>query len=57
MKFLSYKHQGKVSYGAVVDDGVVDLGKRFAKKYPTLRAALADAAWLTGLPVPHELEN
>lgn len=40
MKFLSYKHQGKVSYGAVVDDGVIDLGKRFAKKYPTLRAAL-----------------
>jgi 2-keto-4-pentenoate hydratase/2-oxohepta-3-ene-1,7-dioic acid hydratase in catechol pathway len=40
MKFLSYKHQGKTTYGAVVDDGVVDLGKRFAKKYPTLRAAL-----------------
>ncbi len=40
MKFLSYKYQGKASYGAVVDDGVVDLGKRFGKKYPSLRAAL-----------------
>jgi 2-keto-4-pentenoate hydratase/2-oxohepta-3-ene-1,7-dioic acid hydratase in catechol pathway len=40
MKFLSYKHQGTATYGAVVDDGVVDLGKRFGKKYPTLRAAI-----------------
>ncbi|MBI3452282.1 MAG: fumarylacetoacetate hydrolase family protein [Rhodospirillales bacterium] len=41
MKFVSYKLKGKDSYGVVVDDGVVDLGKRFGKKYPTLRAAMA----------------
>lgn len=40
MKFVSFRLKGKDSYGAVVDDGVVDLGKRLGKKYPTLRAAL-----------------
>lgn len=44
MKFLTYKHQGKVSYGAVVDDGVVDLGKKFGKKFPSLRAAIKAGA-------------
>jgi hypothetical protein len=44
MKFLSFSAGGKASYGAVVgegkDTGVFDLGKRFGKKYPTLRAAI-----------------
>ncbi|MBI3707809.1 MAG: fumarylacetoacetate hydrolase family protein [Proteobacteria bacterium] len=40
MKFVSFRAKGKDSYGVVVDDGVVDLGKRVGKKYPTLRAAL-----------------
>jgi len=40
MKFLSFQAGGTASYGAVVDGGVYDLGKRFGRKYPTLRAAL-----------------
>jgi len=44
MKFVSYVYQKKPSYGVVVADGVVDLGKKFGKKYPTLRAALVDGA-------------
>jgi 2-keto-4-pentenoate hydratase/2-oxohepta-3-ene-1,7-dioic acid hydratase in catechol pathway len=48
MKFLSFTAGGKSSYGAVVgegkDAGVFDLGKRFGKKYPTLRAAIVDGA-------------
>ncbi|MBM3522240.1 MAG: fumarylacetoacetate hydrolase family protein [Alphaproteobacteria bacterium] len=40
MKLVTYKVGKAVSYGAVVGDGVVDLGKRLGKKYPTLRAAL-----------------
>ena len=40
MKLASFK-AGKVeSYGAVVDGGIVDLGKKFGKKFPTLRTAL-----------------
>jgi len=26
MKFLSYQHKGKLSWGAILDQGVVDLG-------------------------------
>lgn len=48
MKFLSFTAAGKASYGAVVgegrDAGVVDLGKRFGRKYPTLRSAIAAGA-------------
>jgi 2-keto-4-pentenoate hydratase/2-oxohepta-3-ene-1,7-dioic acid hydratase in catechol pathway len=40
MKLVSYRLKGKDSYGVVVDDGVVDLGKKLGKKAPTLRAAL-----------------
>ena len=28
MKLISFEHGGRESYGAVVDDGVVDIGKR-----------------------------
>ena len=47
MKIITYKHGGKATYGAVVGDGVVDLGPRL--KYADLRAlleagALAEAA-------------
>jgi 2-keto-4-pentenoate hydratase/2-oxohepta-3-ene-1,7-dioic acid hydratase in catechol pathway len=44
MKFISFLYQKKPSYGVVVGDGVVDLGKKFGKKYPTLRAALVGGA-------------
>ena len=40
MKLVSYRLKGKESYGVVVEDGVVDLGKKLGKKAPTLRAAL-----------------
>lgn len=39
MKFLTYEHQGSVSYGAIVGDGIVDLGKR-NPELPDLRAAI-----------------
>ena len=41
MKLMSFKHKGRESYGAVVAGGVVDLGRRLGKKYPTLKALLA----------------
>lgn len=41
MKLLTFSIDGKVSWGAVKGDGVVDLGKRFGDRAPTLRAALA----------------
>jgi 2-keto-4-pentenoate hydratase/2-oxohepta-3-ene-1,7-dioic acid hydratase in catechol pathway len=41
MRFVSFRAKGKDSYGVVDGEGVIDLGKRLGKKYPTLRAALA----------------
>lgn len=41
MKFLSFRHKTRQSYGAVIGEGIVDLGARFGEKYPTLRDALA----------------
>jgi len=40
MKLASIRVGKKDTYGAVVAGGVVDLGKKFGKKWPTLRAAL-----------------
>lgn len=37
MKLLTYQSQGKVSYGALSGNGVVDLGARLGKEFPTLR--------------------
>lgn len=42
MRFLSFSHAGQASYGAVVDGGVVDLGRRHPE-LPDLRAALRAA--------------
>jgi len=42
MKFLSYSHAGKASFGAVTDAGVVDLGARHAE-LSDLRAAIRAA--------------
>ncbi len=39
MKFLSFSHRGRASFGAVIGEGVVDLGARHAE-LPDLRAAL-----------------
>ena len=42
MKLASYSVGGKASYGAVVGDGIVDLGSKV--KYPTLLAAIRAGA-------------
>lgn len=44
MRLTSFLHDGKESYGAVVDSGVIDFGHRLGDRLPTLRDALeADA--------------
>jgi 2-keto-4-pentenoate hydratase/2-oxohepta-3-ene-1,7-dioic acid hydratase in catechol pathway len=40
MRYLSFKIGGRASYGVMTDAGVVDLGKRFGARYPTLRAVI-----------------
>src|ERR1700737_3867040 len=44
MKLVSLGASGGNSYGAVVGDGVFDLGRRLGDRYPTLRAAIAGDA-------------
>ena len=44
MKLVSFTASGRNSYGAVVGDGVVDVGRRLGDRYPTLRAAIAGGA-------------
>jgi hypothetical protein len=44
MKLAGFQVSGRNSYGAVVGDGVVDLGRRLGERYPTLRAAIAGDA-------------
>src|SRR6478672_2011151 len=44
MKLVSFAASGRNSYGAVVGDGVFDLGRRLDDRYPTLRAAIAGDA-------------
>lgn len=41
MKLASYRHGGSSSYGAVTDQGVVDLGRRIGTRFADLRALLA----------------
>ena len=41
MKLLSYQSKGRTSYGAVSGEGVVDLGARIGKEFPTLRDLIA----------------
>jgi 5-carboxymethyl-2-hydroxymuconate isomerase len=40
MRFLSFRHAARESYGAIVGDGVVDLGARLASQATTLKALL-----------------
>ncbi|MCW5772196.1 MAG: fumarylacetoacetate hydrolase family protein [Rhodospirillaceae bacterium] len=44
MKLLTYRAAGKVSYGALLPGGIVDLGARFGVRFPTLRDAIAAGA-------------
>ena len=41
MKLVSYQHTGKDSYGAIVGDGVVDLGRIYGARAPDLKAFIA----------------
>ncbi len=40
MRYLSFKTGGRESYGVITDKGIVDLGKRFKDRYPTLKALI-----------------
>ncbi len=43
MKLVSFHFEGKDTYGAIGDGGVVDLGARLGAKYPDLKSLLAGA--------------
>src|SRR5246127_2320809 len=43
-RIATYSAGGKTAYGAVVDNGIVDLTARFGKDYPTLREVIAAGA-------------
>lgn len=43
-RLASFIHQGRRSYGAVTDDGIVDLGATYANRWATLNDAVADGA-------------
>ena len=40
MRFLSFRHAGRASFGAVAGDGIVDLGARLARGAATLKSLL-----------------
>ena len=40
MRYLSFKAGGNESYGIITERGIVDLGKRFKDRYPTLKALI-----------------
>lgn len=44
MRLLSYRTDGHVRYGALVENGVVDLVSRVGDRWPTLRRAIAGGA-------------
>jgi len=45
MKLASFRRAGRATYGAVLEENrIVDLGARFADRFPTLREAIAGGA-------------
>ncbi|WP_027212643.1 fumarylacetoacetate hydrolase family protein [Burkholderia sp. WSM2232] len=61
MKYASFSIDGKTSYGIVVKDGVVDLGRRFGYRYADLQALVkadfpADVAACANKTADHALE-
>jgi 2-keto-4-pentenoate hydratase/2-oxohepta-3-ene-1,7-dioic acid hydratase in catechol pathway len=44
VKLLSFSSDGRASYGALIEGGVVDHGARFRTRFPTLRDVLAAGA-------------
>ena len=46
MKYLSYSHQGRYSFGVLRDDQtIVDLGSRVGAEYPTLLQLVRKSGW------------
>jgi 2-keto-4-pentenoate hydratase/2-oxohepta-3-ene-1,7-dioic acid hydratase in catechol pathway len=63
MRLASFRAKGRSSYGIVSQAGAIDLGKRFADKYPTMLdlirgGGLAEAGSVSGNPdyKPSEIE-
>ena len=44
MRLLTFSRHGKTSYGVATDTGIVDLGVRLSRRWPTLTAVLRDDA-------------
>jgi 2-keto-4-pentenoate hydratase/2-oxohepta-3-ene-1,7-dioic acid hydratase in catechol pathway len=44
MRLVSFRHAGAAKFGAVVDGGVIDLSKRTAQRWSSLREVIADKA-------------
>lgn len=40
MKLVNFRRQNKISYGAVRDDSIIDLGEKYGERYPTLQAVI-----------------
>jgi 2-keto-4-pentenoate hydratase/2-oxohepta-3-ene-1,7-dioic acid hydratase in catechol pathway len=62
MKLATFKTSKGTSYGAVTDQGIVDLGKRLGNRYPDLKAliaanALNEAAGLLKGPQDHKVSD
>jgi 2-keto-4-pentenoate hydratase/2-oxohepta-3-ene-1,7-dioic acid hydratase in catechol pathway len=49
MKLISYRHDGRETYGIVSGDGIVDAGRRLGERLPTLRTALGAMDELSAL--------
>ena len=49
MKLVSFRRDGKASYGVVVDGGIVDAGRRLGASAPDLRSALGSLDKLKAL--------
>src|SRR5512136_689559 len=43
-RLATFSVNGSTRYGAVIEDGIVDLSARFGKDYPTLREVIAAGA-------------
>ena len=44
MKFATYTHQARTAYGAITDQGVIDLSSRHGTTWPTLQHVIEDTA-------------
>ena len=44
MKFATFTHQARTTYGAITDQGVIDLSSRHSTTWPTLKHVIEDTA-------------